>query len=442
MSTNAAVPAGYSAASVRIRARYPTLLLWFLVAGAALSGMSFDIGGGHVRIDQAASILLVVRLGAETLLGRKLYLDAAFFWLVGYLSITALSSVWAPDSRNSLLQTLNLSSMAAIYLLLTNYLKSNDALGRFWQTFLVVGTVAITVGLLLFVAVLLGFAGEYMPFSIWTGYGAYGTMREPNIFGGFAALFLLLGIALIARPRSAVTTRARRWVLILLFVAGGGLIFSFTRASWVGALSVLLPTLVSLRRRVRLKVVVPLLAAIAVAVAIAASPLVPGDYLRYKVTNLVDFQDGTGAGRLAIWSTALEETQQRPWIGWGTYSFGDLHKEGTEASQELPWIGNFAVTVLHDSGIIGSLFFGAFLVVTVRGGLRDAKRLWKHAPETAVRLVGLCYGVVALLIAFLATTGFSFGYPWIALGLIGAYRRRARQILAVPGGAVIGDASV
>ena len=177
------------------------------------------------------------------------------------------------------------------------------------------------------------------------------------------------------------------------------------------------------------KLVLSLAGATALAVAIAASPLVPDNYLRYKATNLVDFQDGTGAGRLKIWATALEETQQRRWIGWGTYSFGDLHKEGTETNQTLPWIGNFVVTLLHDSGVIGTFLFGAFLTVTLRGGLRDAKCLWAHTPDQAVRLVGLCYGAVALLIAFLATTGFSFGYIWIALGLIGAHRRRAPHVL-------------
>ena len=100
-----------------------------------------------------------------------------------------------------------------------------------------------------------------------------------------------------------------------------------------------------------------------------------------------------------------------------------------QTSAELAWIGNFALTLLHDSGAIGMLLFSIFLTLTVRGGLRDAKRLWERAPDAAVRLVGLCYGVLALLVAFLATTGFSFSYPWIALGLVGAHRRRARELL-------------
>ena len=124
-----------------------------------------------------------------------------------------------------------------------------------------------------------------------------------------------------------------------------------------------------------------------------------------------------------MWMTALDETAERPWTGWGTYSFGDTHTDGLKASHELPWIGNFALTVLHDSGVIGTLCFGLFLLLTLRRGLADARLFWAHAPEASARLVGLCYGVLALLIAFMATTGFSFGYAWIALALIGAHHR-------------------
>ena len=120
---------------------------------------------------------------------------------------------------------------------------------------------------------------------------------------------------------------------------------------------------------------------------------------------------------------------ERPWFGWGCYSYGDKNAEPDTPRALRPWIGNFAITALHDSGIIGTSLLFLFLGINLIGGLRASRQLWSIEPTSSVRLVGLVYGVVALLIAFLATTGFSYGYPWIALGLIGAYRRRARQLL-------------
>lgn len=430
MTATVAGSAGIPSTRGRVRRHYPAVALTLLAIGATLSGVSFEVAGRNIRIDQVAAILLALQLTGEVLMARReLYLDAATYWLAAYFAVALLASQWAPDPRNSTLQTLNLASMAALYPLLTNFLGSDAAIERFWRTFIRAGTLAIVLGLLLFFGGLLGLASRYIEFSASIGYGAAGTMREANIFGSFAALFLVIGIALMALPGLAATSHRRTPVMTLLFVAGAGLIFSFTRASWVAVMLVLLPALVSLRRPVRTKVVLGFVGVIAIVVAVAATPLVPDEYLKYKVMNLVNFDDGTGAGRLQIWASAFDEVQQRPWLGWGTYSFGDMHRTGMQTSAELAWIGNFALTVLHDSGVIGTLLFSIFLAVTVRGGLRDAKRLWKPAPDAAVRLVGLCYGVLALLVAFLATTGFSFAYPWIALGLVGAHRRRARAML-------------
>jgi len=43
----------------------------------------------------------------------------------------------------------------------------------------------------------------------------------------------------------------------------------------------------------------------------------------------------------------------------------------------------------------------------------------------ASRILALTASVATLLVAFLATSGFSLGYSWLILGLLGAYRRVA-----------------
>lgn len=412
---------------------YPVILLTLLALGAALSGLNFSVAGRNVRLDHVASVLLAVKLTVEVVFGRRrLFIDGAAVALGGYLLVTAFSSaISAPNPSNSLLQTLNVGTVSVIYLWLINILRSRRTLDRCMHMNFVVAIGAIGLGVLLYLSELVGLtvsgrAGLEEGAIQFVNYGAFGTMREPNIFGSYAALFFVLGLATASGKSYFHDVRL---VSRVRMISGIGLILSFTRASWIGVGVVILPLLVGLRQRLRWRLILSLATITVVGIGIAGSPLVPGDYLEYKILNLVNFNSPTAAGRLDIWIEAMRDFPEHPWFGWGCYSFGDMH--GTAGGDRMlrPWIGNFAVTVLHDSGLIGASLFALFLGINIVGGLRASKQLWRVEPTAAVRLVGLVYGVSALLVAFLATTGFSFGYPWIALGLIGAYRRRARALL-------------
>ena len=423
------IPLGRTMSRSRRTVGSPTGLLILLALGAALSGASISIAGRAVRLDQVASLLLAVRLATELLFGfRRLFIDGATVALGGYFAVTAFSSLTAPDPSNSILQTGNIAVLGIIYVWLINFLDSPTVFNRFVRVNFMVAIGAIGFGVVVYLTALVGVSDVLAPigFSESVGYGAHGTMREPNIFGSYAALFFVLGLTTVAGrsslPDLKLTSRLR-------LVSGIGLVLSFTRASWVGALAVVLPLLIGLRRRLRWSRIAALAGSAILAVSIAASPLVPENYLKFKVQNLVNFNTSSAAGRLAIWDKALTESVERPWFGWGCYSYGDKNAEPGTPRALRPWIGNFAVTALHDSGIIGTSLLFLFLGINLIGGLRASRQLWSIEPTSYIRLVGLVYGVVALLIAFLATTGFSYGYPWIALGLIGAYRRRARQLL-------------
>jgi O-antigen ligase len=302
-------------------------------------------------------------------------------------------------------------------------------LDRFIRVNFMVAIGAIGFGVVVYLAALVGLSGVLAPigFSESVGYGAHGTMREPNIFGSYAALFFVLGLTTVVGRSSLLNLKLTSW---LRLVSGIGLVLSFTRAAWIGALAVVLPTLFELRRRVRWRRIVALVGSAILAISIAASPLVPQNYLRFKVLNLVNFSTSSAAGRLAIWDKAITEYAERPWFGWGAYSYGDKNAELGTPRALRPWIGNFVITALHDSGLVGTSLLFLFLGINLIGGLRASRQLRGIDSTSSVRLVGLVYGVVAVLIAFLATTGFSYAYPWIALGLIGAYRRRVRELAA------------
>ena len=69
----------------------------------------------------------------------------------------------------------------------------------------------------------------------------------------------------------------------------------------------------------------------------------------------------------------------------------------------------------------------AILVSIVRRALHVLHHLSPADETYASRIVGLIAAVASLLVAFLATSGFSLGYSWMILGLLGAYCRVLEQ---------------
>jgi hypothetical protein len=96
------------------------------------------------------------------------------------------------------------------------------------------------------------------------------------------------------------------------------------------------------------------------------------------------------------------------------------------------WIGNYLLLALHDTGVIGLLLWIALMWAVLSSGIRAVRTLGERDVELGRRAIALTAAVVSLLVPFLATTGFSLGYPWVLIGLLGAHARLAETDLRAP----------
>jgi hypothetical protein len=140
---------------------------------------------------------------------------------------------------------------------------------------------------------------------------------------------------------------------------------------------------------------------------------------------------------------ALDQTIVHPIVGWGTFTFAPLAAQGADFQQfdnwRNLWIGNFALLALHDTGAIGLLLWGGMLWSVLRRGLRAVASLRPVDPQASIHAIALVGAVVSLLIPFLATTGFTLGYPWLLIGLLGAHARLGATEPATPEPAPLGN---
>ncbi len=416
-------------------------LLMALPLLVTLNGLSVPVGRSNLRLDQIAACLLAVPLVAPILTGeRRLRTDSTVWWLVALLASNVVASALnSPVRTYSFLQCLNLSSTWAIYVLLINFLETREELEAFFHRCVWAALIASSIGIAAYVFAVAGFkvggaevsqrAAEF--FAV--GYGAYGTMYEPNIFGSYSAAHTVLAFVLLILaaqlPGTAGGVRLLRWLAAL---SAAGLVLSFTRAAWLGAVAGLglfaIAEWKQLRRRLRLSnVLVPLGVALMAAVVVALVPGSAGELLRYKLYNLLNLASPTATFRLVTYSMALQQTLDHLFIGSGTFTFAALAAQGSDFQQyenwRNLWIGNYLVLALHDTGIVGLGLWLAMLASIMKRTVRaiDARTLTDQLMRR--RTLALTAAVGSLLVSFLATSGFSLGYSWLLIGLLGAYCR-------------------
>jgi O-antigen ligase len=419
--------------------RYTLVLLLCLVP---LNGITLALGRTNVRTDQLVTVLMVVGFGLSAVfVRRRPYLDRPLALIIGLLALNALTTVFVSPSRGySTTQVLSLTASWAIYAVLVNGLRTIDEADHATGVLLAAMTVAAMVGIVAFASAVAGF-----PIGMANveggingqAYGAFGTALEPNIFGSMcqstfviAAAMLLLG----AHPRR----RVQLWAVV--GVTALGLVVSFTRGAWLGALCGLLATALLapvVGRRVSLaRFALPAVAGALAGVWLWTDDGPAGVYFRYKIDNLVNPQSETATYRLVSYGLAWAQVLQRPIFGWGTFSYAALLAEGSDVKQlgvdHALWISNYLLLILHDTGIVGLLVFGALIVAVMRLGLRTARALTPERPAAAATVVALVASLIGVLVSFLFTSGFSFTYPWALMGLIGAYGRATADTLRMP----------
>jgi O-antigen ligase len=405
---------------------------------ATLNGLSVSLAGASLRLDQLVAMGLVVPLAASTLIGqRRLRTDRTTWFLAAILAMNVLATVLNSPSRGySLSQCANVASVWIIYIILHNLLETREDLDAFFRRVLWAAGAASALAIGAFGLAVAGVSiggaevssGAALRFT--NAYGAYGTMVEPNILGGFAAAYLVVCVSLIV---DRTDVRMIRWVAGLCAIA---LVLSFTRGAWLGALAGMGWLAITRRRglvgRIRIqRILIPLAAAALLVAALLAAPGDAGTMFRFKLTNIINVGTQTGITRVVQYSLAFQQWLDHPTIGWGTFTFAPLVAQGSDFQQfdnwRNLWIGNYLLLALHDTGLIGLGLWIAMLWGLMTRSAAVVRRQRAFDPEMARHTLALMLAVVTILVAFLLTSGFSLGYSWVLLGLLGAHHRLAES---------------
>ena len=91
--------------------------------------------------------------------------------------------------------------------------------------------------------------------------------------------------------------------------------------------------------------------------------------------------DPTILHRLKYLALAVEDIREHPIIGQGSSSFQLLYEDQDDIGAAPAWLGNLFIRVMHDTGIIGTIAFGWFLLELGRGAWRPLASS-SHDPGT------------------------------------------------------------
>lgn len=256
-----------------------------------------------------------------------------------------------------------------------------------------------------------------------------GSLSEVNLYGAtvlIAGLFLFYG--------AMASRKAGRFLLgiglfgLALFMA----FLTFSRASWLAAVVVMLGLLLLRPKRVGVFLVV---AMVSVSLLVVSGAI--DEQLEFADQRLLSAQSANSAlTRLPVVVASVRMVNERPIFGWGYENFDryDYQFHGSFANlifpQEDHASHNLFLTTLAEQGLVGFiLYMGPAFYWLVQ-----TKRNYRRLPTDGYisrHLVGIAWlGILAIIVVNNFTRmqlPFGFGLYWILLGLVASTVHRFRM---------------
>jgi O-antigen ligase len=245
---------------------------------------------------------------------------------------------------------------------------------------------------------------------------------------GWLAEYLVLAVPVAAAALHGWRRRGQQYASRLVAVAFVALLFTEQRGAWLtavaqlGALAVIgLPWLMRHRRQMRLVVIAGILV-----VVLASTVLIFDTSALSALLGRAEVATSDLSGRVQVWKTSVELTEERPLLGWGLGSFSPVHDQTGEWWRPSPkwlWLTAHSLYLMIsvERGLLGVaalalLIWGA--VISVRQGLASDRR---HERQMMIGLAlsfggVLVYGIVQYLF-YLKNIEFLI---WMLLGALAA----------------------
>jgi O-antigen ligase len=259
----------------------------------------------------------------------------------------------------------------------------------------------------------------------------HGTFTEPNQFGIFSAVVLLVAVGLFLGAR----TRGQQWRASLSGLAAlTALGLTLSRGSWIGTAvgAGLLLALLPVARRRLLVLAVPLLV-VAVGVAVLQPDRPEVQVLKDRVSTFGNVTGNPYDSRPQIWAEAARETLERPLLGQGPGQFPVVSTRSVSGAQTVSAVHahDVLLTTSAEIGIPAALLVVG-LTLSVLAGVRRAVHSAAALQDRAL-LAGLAAGASAVvgegIVDFTLRNAVVMATLTVVLGLLLA----ALRLLAAPG---------
>ena len=254
------------------------------------------------------------------------------------------------------------------------------------------------------------------------------TLKNAAFLGAYLALVVPIAVRLALDATANVG-----WRVVAAVAAAAGLatlVFSQTRAAWLGTLAALaLLGVVELRARGRQGRALPAVVAGVTVVIVAIVAVAP---LRDRALSVTVLGQGSARARTLLWERAVPTIAHRPLLGYGpdatVLAYPRYLNDTFERDVTRQTLPDRAHNLVLDLGIWGGLpaiVLGAVLVVSV----------FRRADPSRLGPAG--WGIAAGMLAYLVQLGFSFpladldALVWLLVGVLVA--PGARRV-ALPAG--------
>jgi putative inorganic carbon (hco3(-)) transporter len=294
-----------------------------------------------------------------------------------YIALYALQSLYSKDFEIALQQMVFFYVPFALLLFLLAGVRWDPLLLR--RCLILVAGLAVVFALVAFVeyatkTIILPNPKLVAQNDLHTYFTVNSFFYDPDIFGRFLALVMILLVAVLLysrRQRDQLTAAA---VLVVLWA---GLVLTLSRSS-LSALVVGMATLAALRWRVKPVLAVAAAILLTGAVAVAISP---------NTFGLNQGLNGASSGRTGLVTGGLKMFSQRPVWGYGPGAFvTEYRAQHPNISTNLAASHTIAVTVAAEQGLIGELAYVAFVVAALAMLMRGARASPARAAVAAAFL--------------------------------------------------------
>lgn len=333
----------------------------------------------------------------------------------GWFLACVLAAAFALDPAASWSRTPK-GLLTVVVIVIADLARRQGRLGRTTAVLMVSAGLAAIFGLASFVANGAGMAAR-----------ARGAVGHYMTFGGQLLLLGSLAAGIL------IATRARRWkagaaaLLALVLPALGA---TFTRSAWIG-FAVSLATISAVRRP---RWTLPLLAALALAVALAPTPY------RARALSAFDPHHPANLQRTYMWQAGARMFREHPVTGVGLEDLKPIYEryKVPGATEPAGHLHSVPVQIAATMGLAGLLAFvwlyGSFVNVALAG---LARSLRDEGLEAGIRL-----GVLGALAGFLVAGLFEWNFGdeellyllFTLVGLAWAARPRALTAASAPPG--------